>query len=65
MIQEDGRFCVRMRVRIAKMVPRRDPTRDLPLRSWIHEPFVFQQLRKSLTKTLVHALHIMLDVPSL
>lgn len=33
-------------------------------RSRIHEPFVLQ-LRKSLTKTYVHKLHIVLEVPSL
>ena len=42
------------------------PTRDLSLRSRIHEPFVFNSYEKAYTpKTLVHALHIMLDVPSL
>jgi hypothetical protein len=39
-------------------------TGNLPLRSPIHEPFVFK-LRKSLTKTRVHTLHIVLEVLSL
>ena len=41
------------------------PTRDLPLRSRIHEPFVFNSYEKSLTNMRVHTLHIVLDVPSL
>jgi len=32
---------------LRKMVPRRDSTRDLPLRSRIHEPFVFNSYEKA------------------
>ena len=40
------------------------PTRDLPLGSRIHEPFVFNSY-ETLTKTRVHALRIVLELLSL
>ena len=44
-----------------KWCPRRDSTRDLPLRSRIHEPFVFNSYEKPY-KTPVHTVHIVLEV---